>query len=80
MDDAAAADKVIMATQDAGLAMCPKCSSMGIPSTDLFIASTLGSELPLDFEIYRCPQKHYWRVWDDGTIQPTIPEFEEGGR
>ena len=60
------------------LAQCPNCGSTGVPSTDLFMASMLGSELPLDFEIYCCQRKHYWRVWDDGTIQPIIPELEEG--
>ena len=42
------------------------------------MAGMLGSELPMDFEIYCCPRKHYWRICDDGTIQPIVPELEEG--
>lgn len=72
----AAMDKMTTAVQGTGLARCPTCGTTGVPSKELFMASMLGSELPLDFEVYHCSRKHYWRIWDDGTTEPIIPGLQ----
>lgn len=70
-------DKRAPAMQGAEIALCPTCGLSGSTSKELFLANMLGSELPVDFEIYRCSQKHYWRLWDDGTVEPLISELEK---
>lgn len=54
---------------------CPECGQAGILSATLFASGSLGSEAPEDFEVLRCSNRHYWRVWDDGRIENLTPEL-----
>lgn len=55
------------------LSRCPSCGAAGTLYGTLPTGTSLGFEAPLDFDIYHCPNDHYWRVWDDGRIEPLPP-------